>query len=73
MDKCAVLKPQQKKISLRILVDRAIIEIFGNEGLVYMPIGAIDQDENKGLEFLAEGGEAVLTSLNISSLSSIWT
>jgi len=72
MGKCASLKPQQRRIHLRVLVDRAIIEIFGNEGIVYMPVGAIDQDKNKPLEFLAEGGEAMLVSLNISIINSIW-
>ncbi|NLO83551.1 MAG: glycoside hydrolase family 32 protein [Clostridiales bacterium] len=73
MDKCAVLKPQQQKLGLRILVDRAIIEIFGNEGLIYMSIGVLDRDMNRSLQFLAEGGEAMLNSFNISALNSIWT
>ena len=39
--KTAPLKPVDGTIQLEILVDRTSVEIFGNRGRVYMPIGVI--------------------------------
>ncbi len=68
----APLKPVDGKIRLRILVDRVSIEIFGNDGRVYMPMGAILADENKTLEVFTKGGDVKLTSLDVHELRSIW-
>jgi len=43
--KGAELKPDNGKIRLEILIDRTTIEIFGNDGRVYMPIGGILPEE----------------------------
>ena len=72
MDKSIPLKPEQGKIGLRVLVDRAIIETFGNGGRVHTPIGVVTQDKNSPLKFLVEGGNAALVSLNISTMNSAW-
>lgn len=38
---------------LRILVDRTTIEIFGNDGRMYMPVEVIPDDGNRSLEVFA--------------------
>jgi fructan beta-fructosidase len=68
----APLKPQNGKIRLRILVDRTSIEIFGNDGGIYMPIGVIPPDENRSLEVFSKGGSVKVNSLNVYELHSAW-
>ncbi|MHC4518008.1 MAG: glycoside hydrolase family 32 protein, partial [Planctomycetota bacterium] len=70
--KSAQLKPKNGKIVLEILVDRNSIEIFGNEGRVYMPMGKILPEENKTLELFTKGGEVKVALLVIYELNSIW-
>jgi len=68
----APLKPEGGKIKLRILVDRASVEVFGNDGRVYMPCGAIHPEDNRTLELYAKGGEARVISLEVRTLRSAW-
>ncbi|MHC4569940.1 MAG: GH32 C-terminal domain-containing protein [Planctomycetota bacterium] len=72
--KKASLKPVDGKIRLEILVDRTSIEIFGNNGRVYMPMGAILADNPKPPELLifTEGGNTEVESLDIIQLRSAW-
>jgi fructan beta-fructosidase len=71
-DKSAERKPKNGKIFLEILVDRNSIEIFGNQGRVYMPIGQILPEENKTLELFTRGGNVKVDLLEIYELNSIW-
>ncbi|MHC4456166.1 MAG: GH32 C-terminal domain-containing protein [Planctomycetota bacterium] len=68
----AELKPIDGKIRLRILVDRVSIEIFANDGRIYMPIRAIPEGEERGLEVFTKGGNIKIISLKIHELKSIW-
>jgi fructan beta-fructosidase len=68
----APLKPTGGKIRLQILVDRTSIEIFANDGRVYMPIGGILPDDNRTLAVFAKGGAARLGSLEVYELRSAW-
>ena len=68
----AILDPIDGKIRLRILVDRATIEIFAGDGRVYMPIRAIPKGDKRGLAVFTEGGNALIRSLKVYSLDSIW-
>jgi len=45
----ALLAPEDGLIGLEILVDRTSIEIFGNNGRVYMPMGVIPDDGERSL------------------------
>jgi sucrose-6-phosphate hydrolase SacC (GH32 family) len=72
LDKAANLGPMNGKINLRILADRTSIEIFGNSGWVYMPMGVILNEADQSLAISATGGEAQLASLEIYQLKSIW-
>jgi len=71
-DKSAPMKAVDGKIRLRMLVDRTSIEIFGNDGLVYMPMGVIPKDEERGLEVFGKGGEGRIISLEVFELRSAW-
>jgi fructan beta-fructosidase len=68
----AELKPIDGKVRLRILVDRVSIEVFANEGRVYMPIRAIPQPDERGLEVFTKGGKTKLENLEIYELKSVW-
>ncbi|MDT8301162.1 MAG: glycoside hydrolase family 32 protein [Sedimentisphaerales bacterium] len=70
--KTATLKPVNGNISLEILVDRTSIEIFGNDGRVYMPMGVILADNSKSLEMFTKGGNTQIESLIVYKLGSIW-
>jgi len=71
-DKTASLKPVDGKIRLELLVDRTSIEIFGNDGRVYMPIGVILAGNSKSLEIFTKGGNTEVQSLEIFELNSVW-
>lgn len=66
------LAPIGGKIRLRMLVDRVAIDIFGNEGRLYMPMGAILKDEDRSLAVTAKGGAAKILSLEVHELKSAW-
>ncbi|MHC4741109.1 MAG: GH32 C-terminal domain-containing protein [Planctomycetota bacterium] len=70
--KNASLKPEDGKIRLEILVDRTSIEIFGNSGRIYMPIGGILPEENMTLETFTKGGDTLIDSLTVYKLRSAW-
>jgi len=68
----AILKPIDGKIRLRILVDRVSIEVFANDGRIYMPIRAIPEGDQKGLEIFTKGGSIKISLLKVHELKSIW-
>jgi sucrose-6-phosphate hydrolase SacC (GH32 family) len=72
LGKKAPLKQVGGKIKLDILVDRTSIEIFGNNGRVYMPIGVILTDKPKSLEISTGGGNTELELLEVVQFSSTW-
>jgi len=59
-------------IRIEILLDRLTLEIFGNLGLVYMPVGATPDPANRSLGLKAEGGTATMKSLVLHTLKSAW-
>ena len=68
----APLKPVDGQIRLEILVDRTSIEIFGNHGRMYMPVGVILVDNPTSFEISAKGGNAEIESLDVIRLRSAW-
>ena len=71
-DRRATLKPVDGRLRLRLLVDRTSLDIFGNDGLLYMPLGVIVPPDNLSLAIYAQGGRATIRSLEISELKSAW-
>ncbi len=71
-DKHATLKPVAGKIQLRVFVDRTAVDIFGNNGEVYMPMGIVVASDNQSLEISAKGGAARIESLTVYELQTTW-
>jgi fructan beta-fructosidase len=71
-DREADLEPVDGKVRLRILVDRTTMEIFANDGRVYMPMHANADMDGQGIEIISMGGQARISSLVIHELKSIW-
>ena len=72
LDRKASLKLVNGKIKLRLLVDRTSIDIFGNDGALYMPMGMILPADKTALELSAKGGSAHINSLKVYELKSAW-
>jgi len=72
LDRKAALKPLDGKIRLRLLVDRTSVDIFGNDGALYMPMGMIIPAVKTDLELYAKGGSARIDSLKVYDLKSAW-
>jgi len=53
-------------------MDRTSIEIFANDGRIYMPIGVILADNSKSLEIFTKGGNTEVQSLEVFELNSVW-
>jgi fructan beta-fructosidase len=72
LGRTAHLEPFENKIKLQILVDRASIEIFGNDGYVSMSSCFLPDLENKNLGIYISGGEAKIASMNVYELCSAY-
>jgi fructan beta-fructosidase len=59
-------------IRLRVLMDRTSVDIFGNDGSLYMPMGVIAQQDNRSLSLSCRGGTARVLSLQAAELNSAW-
>ncbi|MCA9438613.1 MAG: GH32 C-terminal domain-containing protein, partial [Candidatus Omnitrophica bacterium] len=70
-DQSAPLQPIDGKIQLRLLVDRTSVEIFANQGRVYMPVHHIPEDGDTSLALFSRGGKASF-SYAVHELKSIW-
>ncbi len=70
----APLTPLAGRIRLRILVDRCIIEIFGNDGQVSMACyyGAQTGSGGKDNRLTVSNDSVRITSLDVHELNSIW-
>lgn len=68
----APLEAVNGRLRLRVLVDRASIEIFANDGQVYMPNGVLLDEKNQTIEAFATGGEARLNAVKVAQLKSAW-
>ncbi len=68
----APLKPENGKITLRILIDRGSIEVFGNGGLVAISQGVLMPKDIGVIEIFAIGGEARVKKFVAHKLKSGW-
>jgi len=67
------LPPINGVVQLEIIVDRDTIEIFGNNGQLYMPLPASNSSGNSLISLSCTGGVATFNSLTVNKLKSIWT
>ncbi|HEU5068781.1 MAG TPA: immunoglobulin domain-containing protein [Verrucomicrobiae bacterium] len=66
------LPPVNGRVTLEIIVDRDSLEIFGNDGALYMPL-PVSNPAGTGLASLTcTGGTATFNSLTVTKLKSIW-
>jgi sucrose-6-phosphate hydrolase SacC (GH32 family) len=70
----APLAPIDGRVKLRILVDRSIIEVFGNDGQVSMSCyyRPTPEDIEKPLSIKISNGQLTLPTLTVSELNRIW-
>lgn len=61
------------RLTLRMLVDRASIEVFANTGEVVLPACSLPEDGKPALELYANGGAARVVALDVYPLSTIWS
>jgi sucrose-6-phosphate hydrolase SacC (GH32 family) len=60
------------RVSLRLLVDRSTVEVFGESGLVYYPIATPLSQSRRKISLSAIGGEAEIHHLSFHKMTSIW-
>jgi fructan beta-fructosidase len=68
----APLKPDNGTIHLRMLLDRTSIEVFGNQGRVYLPLCILPADDNRSLDASCDHGEVKADFLHVHELKSAW-
>lgn len=64
--------PQNREISLRVLLDSVVIEAFGNNGEAYISAVFEREDDGNKMELYVLGGNAVVKKLKIYQMKSIW-
>lgn len=67
------LPPLNGSVQLEMIVDRDTIEIFGNNGQLYMPLPASNASGDSLISLACSGGNASFGSLTVNQLKSIWT
>lgn len=60
-------------VQLEIIVDLDTIEIFGDDGELYMPLPANNSSSNSLISVTTSGGSAMFDSLEVYKLTSIWS
>jgi len=73
LGRTAPLPPLAGRVKLRILVDRASVEVFADDGLVQMATCFVPPADDRALAAYAQGGDARLPRLEIWELKSTWT
>lgn len=66
------MPPNNRRIKMRILVDRTSLEVYGNDGQVAMTSRWLPKDDNRSLEIFAKGGPVKIISLEVHELESAW-
>jgi fructan beta-fructosidase len=66
------LPPVNGKVRLQVLADRTSLEIFGNDGLLYMPMAARYSAGDRGLALTTVGAPVRFDSVEVDELRSIW-
>jgi sucrose-6-phosphate hydrolase SacC (GH32 family) len=72
-DRRAPLEMEGGRIRLRAMMDRTSIDIFGNDGALYMPMGMAVSRNNTSVAVHAHSGNAYVNSLEIFELKPAWT
>ena len=68
----ARIPPPHGLLDLRILVDRASVEVYTNGGATMVSAGVVLREEEQAVYLIASGGSAVARSVRVSRLRSAW-
>jgi len=68
----APLVPEQGRIKLRVLADRASIEVFGNGGRVAISSPRVPTAGERDIRLYCTGGSTRIVSLTVHELQSAW-
>lgn len=68
----AKLKPVDGKVTIRVLVDRPMLEVCGNDGRVVITAPRRKRGDVSTVKAIATDGKARLLSLEVHKLESIW-
>ena len=68
----APLKPVNGSVTLRVLVDRSSVEVFGNDGRVTITDQVFPDPGSKAVQVFSQGGRAQLQTITIWRLKSAW-
>lgn len=71
--KTNTLAPTGGSVQLEIIIDRKTVEIFGNNGQLYMPLPANNPAGTSLISLGCSGGNSTFNSLTVNKLKSIWT
>lgn len=66
------LPVDDRRMHLRVLVDRASVEVFANDGRGYLPVSVFPGDDGPTLTLVAEGEGSILEELTVHRLRSAW-
>lgn len=66
------LKPIDGMLCLRILADRTSIEVYGNDGRVYLPTVVFPEGSNLSLNASCRRGEVKVNHLRVHEIKSSW-
>ena len=66
------LKLKDGKFNLRVLVDKASIEIYADDGTIMVAIGVILEKENKKIVISTQSGVGLILNMKVISLKSSW-
>lgn len=72
MGKSAVVEPVDGVVKLEILLDRASLEIFANDGKVAMSSSITSTEKAMGIYLFNIGGEVLVEKLEVYPMKSIW-
>jgi fructan beta-fructosidase len=68
----SIVLPQNGIISLHLFVDRRSVDIFGDQGRLYMPMASRISPENRSLKLSCNGGTGSIQKLRVHELRSAW-
>ena len=68
----APLKATAGAVTLRILVDWSSVEVFTDDGKIVLTDQIFPDPSSQGIEAFSNGGNAVLTSLDVKQMQSAW-
>lgn len=72
LDRKAPAPLRDGRVQIRLLADRTSLEIFADDGLLYMPLGWKPAENSRSISATARGGRAVLLDIDVYELESIW-